>query len=127
MPKEARGGARARPNYDAYKVDAIPPDITLPRNGPRLDPKFQKGLQDAMNDPGTPWVLGEFQSDNGAHNLYKRIDKGEIKLPVGDWLLETRRAWMRDEDGEIMVDSDGKQRRKSILYGVYEGPVSDDD
>lgn len=127
MPETQRGGARARPSYESYKVDKIPDDITLPRNGPRLDPKFTKGLQNAMNEPGTTWVLGEYESDNGANNLYKRIDKGEIKLPVGDWIIETRRAWMEDEDGNIVLDKDGKPRRKSTLYGVYEGPGSDAD
>lgn len=118
-----RGGARQRPVYEPKIVDEIPEDVTLPRSGPRPDPKFMEGLQFAMAHPGSQVELGLWMSENGAANQYKRINKGEIKLPVGEWEMETRRMYA--EDGA--VDTNGRPKRWSKLYARYEGPVSNDE
>lgn len=63
-------------------------------------------------------------SEGGAHNQFKRIKNKEIKVPDGDWSFEPRRVWATDEAGEQILDDDGKPKRWSKLFAIFEGPVT---
>ena len=88
----AKGGARPRPEYKAEKITGeLPADLTMPRSGPRTDPALTEALTVAQSDPGEFYCVATFQSANGARTLLKRIQKEQVKVPVGDWDFEARR------------------------------------
>lgn len=89
---KAKGGARPKPVYAAEKVTKLPADLTLPRNGPRTSPELIEALQVAQGDPGEWYCVGTFQSANGARTALKRIQKGDTKIPNGEWEFEARRV-----------------------------------
>lgn len=95
---KAKGGARPRPTYAAEKVQELPADLTMPKSGPRPDPKFIEALQVAMSDPGEWYCVGTYQSANGARSMLKRVtlpddNAKKVKLPgPGDWEVQARRV-----------------------------------
>lgn len=101
---------RQRPEYVAVKVEELPLDVTLPRKGPRTDPRFTEALLIAQADPKVWYCVATYKSDNGAKTMVKRIDKKDVKLPKGAWELETRRITAPDGVG-----------RWSKLYAKYDG------
>lgn len=88
---------RQRPVYVAERIDGdLPEDITLPRSGPRMDPRLKEALQVAAEDPGAWYCVGVYTSDTGARNTQKRFQRHELELPKGEWELESRRSHAED-------------------------------
>lgn len=88
-----KGGARPKPTYVAEKIEGeLPADLTLPRSGPRTDPKLVEAFQVAQKDAGEWYCVATFQSANGAKTLLKRIKDKQINIPSGDWEIEARRV-----------------------------------
>ena len=112
-----------RPIYAARKVGELPEDATLPRKGPRTDPKFTKAMLDAQADPTHDWwEVGWYKSDNGAKHMAKRIDRHEVKIPAGRWEMDTRRvdlATLPPEERKRLGAPDSG--RWSVLYAKYVG------
>lgn len=98
-----KGGARPRPEYKAEKVSELPPDLTMPRSGPRTDPAFVEAMTVAQADPGEFYCVATFQSANGARTLLKRIQAQKVNIPAGDWDLEARRVEAPDSKPEKPV------------------------
>lgn len=91
---------RQRPEYKAEKLEGdLPDDVTQPRSGPRTDPSFTEAMLVAQADPGGWYCVATYKSDNGAKTMAKRIDKKEVKIPAGEWELETRRIQAPNGDG----------------------------
>lgn len=108
------GGARPKPTYAAEKVTELPADLTLPRSGPRTDPKLVEALQVAQKDAGEWYCVATFQSANGAKTLLKRIQKKEMNIPSGDWEFEARRVEAPESTSEKPV-------RWSKVFAKYAG------
>jgi hypothetical protein len=99
MTDTASVRAQQRPEYQAEKVGELPEDVTMPRTGPRTDPKFTEAMNVAQDDKGTWYCVATYKSDNGAKTMAKRIEKKEVKLPAGEWELETRRIQAPNGNG----------------------------
>lgn len=109
-----KGGARPKPTYAAEKVSELPADLTLPRSGPRTDPKLIEALQTAQADAGEWYCVGTFESANGARTALKRIEKKAVTIPSGDWDFEARRV-------EAPNSTEAAPVRWSKLYAKYLG------
>lgn len=108
------GGARPKPVYAAEKVTELPADLTLPRSGPRTNPEFIEALQVAQADAGEWYCVGTYQSATGAKTALKRIQKGEAKIPAGEWDFEARRV-------EAPDSTEAEPKRWSKLYAKFLG------
>jgi hypothetical protein len=106
---------RQRPEYAAQKVGELPDDVTLPRTGPRTDPSFTEAMVVAQGDPDEWYCVATYKSENGARTMLKRIDRKEVRLPAGEWELETRRIRSPEGDG-----------RWSKLYARFIGVSPDE-
>lgn len=106
--------ARPKPTYAAEKVTELPADLTLPRSGPRTSPEFIEALQVAQADAGEWYCVATFQSANGAKTALKRIQKGEAKIPAGEWDFEARRV-------EAPESTEANPVRWSKLYAKFLG------
>ncbi len=111
----SKGGARPRPTYAANKVSGdLPDDLKLTRSGPRTDPAFIEALQVCQGDPGEWYEVAVFQSQNGAKTALKAIEKGDRKIPAGQWDFEARRV-------EAPTSTQDEPVRWSKLYAKYLG------
>jgi len=87
--------ANTRPVYAAKKVDVVPDDAAQPREGPRTPRDFTTAMNVAMDDPGEWYEVGDYQSENGAKNMLKRIQRQDVKVPGGPdtkWEILPRRV-----------------------------------
>lgn len=110
------GGARPKPTYKAEKLNSneLPADLTLPRSGPRTDPKMVEAFQVAQKDAGEWYCVATFQSANGAKTLLKRIKDKAVNIPSGDWEIEARRVEAPDSTPEA-------PKRWSKVFAKYAG------
>jgi hypothetical protein len=99
MPTPQSDRKRQRPDYVAEKVDELPPDMVRSRTGPRTDPNFTEAMTVAQGDPGVWYCVATYKSDNGAKTMTKKIEKKDVRLPAGEWELETRRIQAPNGDG----------------------------
>lgn len=109
-----KGGARPKPTYAAEKVSDLPTDLTLPRSGPRTDPKLIEAMQTAQADAGEWYCVGTFESANGARTAMKRIQAKKVTIPTGEWNIEARRI-------EAPNSTEAAPVRWSKLYAKYLG------
>lgn len=98
MAVQEQTRTRQIPEYGASKVTDLPEDVVMPRSGPRTPPSFTEAMLVAQADPEVWYCVATYKSDNGAKTMAKRIDEKKVKIPKGDWEIETRR--IKSPDGE---------------------------
>lgn len=89
------GGNRPKPTFAAEAVDQIPESLNLRKGGPkgtRVDPAFTAAVEQAAQNPGQTFCVATYQSRDGAKNLEKKIIAGKIKLPKGEWDVNSARV-----------------------------------
>lgn len=99
MPTPEQHRKRMRPEYVAQRVDELPEDVTQSRKGPRTAPEFTEAMLVAQGDPNVWYCVATYKSDNGAKTMAKKIEAKSVRLPAGDWELETRRIEAPNGDG----------------------------